>query len=128
MALNFLWNPAAAIQAMRGAGNQIGKRAIDFMAERARQYCPVDTGALLASIVTFQDISNGRWFCQATAHYSVPVEFGHMTVAGSWVPPNPFMRKAIADTTAEWPNFGKGVTIGRGRPDEGDYFLQVSTK
>lgn len=127
MNLSFIWNPDPVRAAMKRAGATIGQRAMEFMTERAKQYCPVDTGFLLNSIILFQDIENGRWYCQAVAHYSVPVEMGHMTTAGSWVPPNPFMRKAIADTAREWPNFGKGVHVGIGRPDEADYFLQVST-
>jgi hypothetical protein len=123
MGVRSWWNPNAARQAMRQAGMQVVANAAEYMAQRAREYCPVDTGELQSSIIVIS--SDSTWYVQATAAHAVPVEMGHLTRdGGTWVPPNPFMRKAIADTKAAWQQFGNGVRLSAGAG--GEHFLSTS--
>lgn len=103
-------------KAVELAGNEAIRRAAEFMALRAQQYVPVDTGRLHNSIIVQASMGGAKVNVMATAvsdsgaPYPVYVEFGHM--AGStFVAPNPFMRKALADTARAWPDICKGVRI-----------------
>lgn len=69
--------------------------AIDI-SNRAKQLAPVRTG-FLRSRIGWRKIGVGRYRVFALAPYSPPVEFGHHTASGSFVPPQPFMRPAWAE-------------------------------
>jgi hypothetical protein len=108
----FRWNPQPARSALIQTATTAAQMAAGFMAERAKQYAPVDTGMLLRSIEVQTSSIGTSFHVIATAPYAQWVEFGHM--AGStFVAPNPFMRMALADTVREWPNFVRSVRIDR---------------
>lgn len=103
MAIRFNWNPFAAKKAMVEMGQHVAREAAQFMAARAVLYAPVDTGHLAYNIHV-QELGSGLGFrVVSTAFYSPYVEFGHLSTGGTWVAPNPFLRRALADTVDEWP-------------------------
>lgn len=123
--LEFKFNKRKALDYFRGREMSIGRTAAEFMRRKAIEYCPVDTGFLRDSIVIVERISNEaekkEWVVIATAPYAAYVEMGHFSVRVGgrfapvrhthplpvqWVPPNPFMRKALADTIREFPRLG----------------------
>lgn len=101
------------------AANSIMSEAAQFMAARARQYAPIDTGFLKSSIiVTSENIvfpgNSGQtvsYTVMATAIYATWVEFGHVTKSGRHVPPNPYMRKALSDTQVAFSRIASGITL-----------------
>jgi hypothetical protein len=111
--LNFLWNGDRVKKAMEDAGKEVMRRAADYMAERARMLCPVDTGELLASIQVTSSMNGMVFNVVATAPYAEWVEFGHLAGGVTWVAPNPFMRTARADTIAAFPQIARQVKLGR---------------
>jgi len=72
------------------------------MAERARIYAPVDTGHLKANIVVIATQGGTLYRVVSMATYSRFVEWGSMH-GGTFIPPNPFMRRALADARKEFP-------------------------
>lgn len=112
---NLDWEKARTV--LESAGKDVLREAAEFMAARARQLCPVDTGFLRGSIVATSSKAGLVWNVVATAPYAEYVEFGHYSRGGVWVPPNPFMRTALAETIKRWPEFGKAVRVSR--PGEG---------
>jgi hypothetical protein len=67
------------------------------MTEESVAICPVDTGRLEDSIKFFiegRGLKSKMWF-GATAPYAYWVEMGHHTVAGTWVPAQPFIRPVV---------------------------------
>lgn len=127
MAFRFRWNPFAAKKAVQDAGKTIQLRAAEFMAERARAYVPMDTGALKTSIQIVNASGSTKVHVVATEHYAQFVEFGHIAGAGTWVAPNPFMRKALSDTAKAFPEIVRGVRVTR--PDgEGSSLGATFTK
>jgi Bacteriophage HK97-gp10, putative tail-component len=87
--------------------------AAQFMAARARQYCPVDTGFMQSTITVVSSRGGATSSVLVTADYAQWVEFGHYSIAGTWVPPNPFMRNALADTIREFPTIATGTRMYR---------------
>jgi hypothetical protein len=60
------------------AEHRAGVRALaEFVADRARVYCPVDTGELRDSIHVVSEADGMRHHVVATAKHAEPVEFGH---------------------------------------------------
>jgi hypothetical protein len=114
MAIRKWWNPEK-VKAELIAEHKAGIRALaEFVADRARLYCPVDTGALRASITVVSEADGMRHHVIAPLKYSEPVEFGHRKRNGGFQPPNPFLRKAVRDGAREMPRF-----IGRSRVNQG---------
>lgn len=88
------------------AGRLGAEMAAQYVAGRARVYCPVDTGKLRASIDVESTQGGARWNVVVTARHAKPVEFGstHHTAGSSYfIPPNPFFRRAMADGRREFP-------------------------
>lgn len=112
MTLRKWWNEDGVRQMFKAYKAELSKNAAEYMASRARVHCPVDTAELLSSIIVMSESQGSRSYVQATAHYSAYVEFGHMTPAGSWVPPQPFMRMALADTKAAFPKLAQQINVG----------------
>ena len=108
-----------AKKAVEDAGREIGKRAAEYMTERAKLYAPVDTGLLHSSIqYELSLVGSAQSFGYtvfATAPYAAYVEFGHMAGAGTWVAPNPFLRNALADTRTAFPQIARSVEFGSGQ-------------
>lgn len=99
--------------ALEQAGADAIRRTAEFMAERARMYAPVDTGFLVSQIQVIASSGSSDVHVISGASYSEFVEFGFHHIAGIWIPPNPFMRKALADAAAEFPNIARGVRVDR---------------
>jgi HK97 gp10 family phage protein len=117
--INFIWRGDEVKRRMKEAGKGIMKQAAAYMCERAKMLAPVDTGALLNSIEMTSSMGGTKFTVVCKAPYAVYVEFGHMAGSERWVAPNPFMRTAMADTVAAFPQFGKDFKLGR-PTDEND--------
>jgi hypothetical protein len=92
------------------------EKAAEYMADRMRYYCPIDTRELLLSIKTIPTQSRMRWNAVATADHARHVEFGteHHTANVSYIiPPNPFARRALSDTKKMYPQIMKDVWISK---------------
>lgn len=80
-----------------------GKEAqskVDEVADAAlvmqKSLCPVDTGKLERSLEKRKTADGmGRQVGSFTVDYALPVEYGHETRAGTWVPAQPFIRPSI---------------------------------
>lgn len=88
---------------LRKAGATAGARARVVVAKTAhdveataKELAPVDTGNLMNGIGVdmFGNATTARAVVGPTADYAPPVEFGHVTKSGSFVPPQPFMAPA----------------------------------
>lgn len=108
------WDPEGAKRRLLEEHKAGIKALAEFVAERARIYCPVDTGALKASIHVVSEADGMRHHVIAPLNYSEPVEFGHVMRNGRFHPPNPFLRKAFNDGAREMPRF-----VGRSRVNQG---------
>lgn len=114
MVVRKFWDPEGAKRRLIEE-HKAGLRALaEFVAERARFYCPVDTGALRASIQVVSEADGKRHHVIAPLNYSESVEFGHVMRNGRFHPPNPFLRKAVRDGAAAMPQF-----VGRSRVRQG---------
>lgn len=88
---------ALEVDVAAGRAVALGRELAEFVAERARFYCPVDSGHLLSTIQVVEAEDGRSWRVVATAEYASAVEFGYTTSTGRAVPPQPFLRPAIAD-------------------------------
>lgn len=70
--------------------------ALTFGVQRARGYVKFDTGELYNSIG--MEVSGAQGSLFASAEHALPIEFGHRTRSGSFVPASPFLRPAAEDT------------------------------
>jgi HK97 gp10 family phage protein len=98
------------------AGRMGAEMAAQYVAGRARVYCPVDTGRLRASIDVDGTQAGAKWNVVVPAYYAKYVEFG--TLHGNyWIAPNPFFRRALADGRKEFPRIlgGALATAFRGQ-------------
>lgn len=119
MGIRFDWNPFRARKALQETAAEVRRRAAEHMAERARMYAPVDTGFLKSEIVVVSPSGSRSSHVLARADYSQFVEFGHLAGGVTWVAPNPFMRRALADTARAFPEIAKGVKVLRPGSDGG---------
>ena len=104
------FNPAPAKARLEAAGREGARRAAEYVAERARAYCPVDTGELKASIVVMSSMNGTVWHVVATAKHARWVEYGSMH-GNTFIAPNPFMRRAMADGRREFPRLLKEAYV-----------------
>lgn len=104
------WNGDAVRAKLEASGREGARRAAEYVAERARMYCPVDTGELRASIQVISSMNGTIWHVLATAHYARFVEYGSMH-GNTFIPPNPFMRRAMADGRHEFPRILKEAMV-----------------
>jgi hypothetical protein len=109
------------------AEHRAGVRALaEFVAERARVYCPYDHSKpademhLRDTIQVISESDNSRHHVFASAPWAEPVEFGHTMANGRFYPPNPFLRKALRDGANAMPNF-----IGQARVRQGYHHGQL---
>lgn len=104
------WRGKEVADRIELAGSEGARIAAEYVAERARYYCPVDSGDLRRSIKVIPTQSRMRWNVVATMPYAIHVEFGttHHGPGGSYfIPPNPFMRRAFADGRKMYPTILK---------------------
>lgn len=113
MPVKFIWNWFKAQKAVEDIATNFKRDAAEYMAERARAYAPVDTGFLKSEIIVVAPSGSMKAHVLARADYSQWVEFGHLAGGVAWVTPNPFMRKALADTARAFPEIAKGVKVLR---------------
>jgi len=94
------------------AADDIARQAAEYCLARYREYAPVDTGFMVNSAKVVP-MGEGRYRVVVEAPYAAYVEFGHLTPAGSWVPPNPALTLAMADTAAAYPAIARSVRLRR---------------
>jgi HK97 gp10 family phage protein len=92
------------------SGREGARQAAEYVAERARFYAPVDTGELRASIIVQSSQAGGTWHVLATAPHSRFVEWGSMH-GNTFIPPNPFMRRALMDGRRAYPSILKEAMV-----------------
>ena len=93
-------------------GRQAISEAAIYTAVQAMKYCPVDTGHLRSTIKVLHSNMGDLSTVVVDATYAVPVEFGHVTRSGGFVPPQPFLRMAIVDASEAWPNIVHNTWAG----------------
>lgn len=98
--------------ALLSKGDAVMSRLAEYTAERARATCPVDTGELRDSIRVIKTSGSGSYHVVATAAHAQFVEFGHHA-GNTWVPPNPFMRRALEDARREFPRIAEAARVRR---------------
>ena len=77
--------------------------ALGMQGERhAKEYCPVDTGRLRNSITHATDKEEKAAYIGTNVYYSIPVETGHMSPSGKFVPPKPYIKPAIENHVDEY--------------------------
>lgn len=110
------WDPEPAKQQLLANARGGVKAAAEFMADRARAYCPVDTGRLRESIHVVGEADGSRQHVIATEGHAEAQEFGFIHyISKQFVPPKAYMRKALRDTERAWPQFMKqGTRVDRG--------------
>jgi phage gpG-like protein len=89
------------------AGNAVQGAGIDCEAG-AKQRCPVGTpestgikgyaGGRLRSSIKYTKINQFSCKCGTNVKYAKPVEFGHVTRSGSFVPAQPYMFPSYVET------------------------------
>ena len=88
-------NQGEIFAVVKSDGVQAG---MDDLAEAAlgmqKVLCPVDTGKMLNSLAIRKN-ENGRDIGSFGLDYPEHVENGHQTKAGTWVPPQPFIRPSL---------------------------------
>jgi HK97 gp10 family phage protein len=116
------WNGDAVKRMLIRTAKDTMRDAATYMAQRAVDHAPVDTG-FMASHIQMVELANDLGFrVISTAFYSGYVEFGSMH-GGTWVAPRPFMRMALADTAQHWPSIAAGHRIGSGGTHNPEGFL-----
>jgi hypothetical protein len=104
---NFFAHPGAFKQRAILAGKSAAEQAAEYVAQQARQYAPVDTSALLKSIVVQPSMNGMVWNVLVLVPYAGYVEYGtlhHGARGDYWIPPNPFFRRAMADGRKRFPD------------------------
>jgi hypothetical protein len=97
------------------AEHKAGLKALaEYVADVARAGCPVDTGALRASIQVISEADGLRHHVTASKKYAESVEYGHTMRNGRFYPPNPFMRRALRAGAAAMPQFIGRTTVKQG--------------
>ncbi len=96
------WRGDSLREAMERGGAERARLAAEYVAERARFSCPVDSGELKASIRVVDGDRGAVWHVVATAEHARAVEFGSMR-GDIFIPPDPFLRRAMADGRREFP-------------------------
>lgn len=114
------WRGASVAAQVERAGAEGARLAAEYIAERARFYCPVDSGDLRRSIKVIPTRGGTRWSVVATMKYAIHVEFGttHHGPNGSYfIAPQPFMRKAFADGRKQFPTILRDAYVKAKRGD-----------
>ena len=121
MAFQWFGDKARAIVLARA--QRATRRGVEYVAERARFHAPVDTEDLRKSIKVLPGPGPMAWRVFVGVDYADPVHSGH--IAGStWVPPNPFLWRAIADAKAAWPRLVQEGGIRSGFAREAGFDAQ----
>jgi len=86
---------------LRKAGADLVKRTAAAIEGQAKVLCPVDTGALRNSIMVTE---KGEMSAEVGPHmeYALPVEMGHHTSGGTWVPGQPYLTPAAEGARPAW--------------------------
>lgn len=92
------------------AGIQASKECAEYIVERAIYHAPEDTGELKRSIKAIPTLGGRVWNVVAEADHAPPVEYGSLH-GNTWIKPNPFMRRAVADARVVYPEILKGAYV-----------------
>jgi hypothetical protein len=106
-------NWALGRRVMEQAGREVGRKAAEYMLRQYQARAPVDTGFMVNSAEVVDTPAGLQFHVVVEAPYAAYVEFGHLTPAGSWVPPNPALTLAMADTAAAFPAIASTVRLRR---------------
>jgi phage gpG-like protein len=82
-----------------GLATKYVMRKTDQILNRARLYCPVDTGNLRASLTTAIRTQGNTvtGLVGSDVEYALPLHQGRVTSRGRKIPGRPFLRKALTD-------------------------------
>jgi hypothetical protein len=110
------WFSGDALRERLAAEHRAGIRALaEFVAERARMYAPVETGALKASIHVVSEAGGMRHHVVSSLPYAEPTEFGFRHYrSGRQIPANPYLRKALNDGARALPQFLGQTRVSQG--------------
>lgn len=91
------------LRALREDTTPAVELALQYLSEfgllRAQAYAPVRTGFMRDNIQAYQE-GDMQWIVISEAYYSFWVEYGHLTVAGTFVPGQFFFTHAYNDCQA----------------------------
>lgn len=119
------WKGDKLAEQARRECERLAYRMADYCATLARAYAPVDTGFLVSSVgIERSPTATATVRVYVGAYYAQYVEFGYTTRAGTHVPPNPFLQRAIADTVERFPEFASQFRLTS--PGDGVADLGVS--
>lgn len=104
------WEPQRAIDYLTENAREVLLEAAEYCWKRYLTYAPVDTGDMIASSGVKQGVNENEMIVYVKMFYSVYVEFGHFSVAGNWVSPNPALRMAVSDTVTAFPQIAAKVS------------------
>jgi hypothetical protein len=104
------WRGAEVKARLEAAGKDGARMAAEYVMHRARSYCPVDTGELVASIQVMSSRGGSTWHVVATAKHARWVEYGSMH-GNTFIPPNPFLRRAMMDGRKMFPQYLKEAMV-----------------
>lgn len=105
------WDDAAILAGILASARAIQREVAEFLAERARLHCPVDSGELRASIAV-EDDGVGDISVVVSAPHAAAVHYGGGS-GGRFVPPDPFLALALADARVKYGELVDMVRIGR---------------
>ncbi len=112
------FNGDAARKAIEDAAHATVDRVAVFIARRAKERCPVDTGHMRSQVYIEPSQSPTSRRVVVSTYYAGFVEFGHATHSGGFVPPQPFLRLAVQDAAAFWPSLVVKVGVHWGAGQE----------
>ena len=110
----FTWWGDRCRQAMIDKAYDSLLAAADYFVERAQEYAPVDTGELRDGIGVQENPEAMSCSIVCIAPHSVFQEYGWYDISSTWHPPVAFMRNAMEDTRAEYPNIAIQFKLGEG--------------
>jgi hypothetical protein len=86
---------------LRRAGHDLVFKTAAAIEGQAKIICPHDTGYLRDSIIVTE---KGEMSAEVGPHtdYSLPVEMGHHTSGGTWVPGQPYLTPAAEGARPAW--------------------------
>lgn len=100
----FSWRGDQLADSGRKYAAKLSRMSAEYLLGRAQMHAPVDTGFLHNSGKVLETKGGAKTSVIFAADYVQYVEFGYVTSTGTFVPPNPFFRTAIADTVSAFPS------------------------
>lgn len=108
MAHRFVWNGDAVKSHLEAKGELAKKILAEYVAQKAFEFCPVDTGALSQSIGVVEANTGDAYMVVVGMYYAPWVEFGHTNHwTGGWVPGRFFLTQALHVAADAWPEIAR---------------------